>query len=410
VRRGPASKLFSILCIELSTTTTLASAEGCLERSLIVAALTVTIGDFLHHATAEHYGVSPCKTWQIDVSRVRLRRDTVWDSFFQSLVTKSCRELGISVKRFQDLGVQAVLCKVLVQECGGHFAPQCNYDSATGTFATMILQLPSQFSGGALAVSNNGETKTFELSDQSGRQFKRIVFFAGCVHSHADITSGVKVCLVFSLVAVNLQSVKPCFSSSLQTLSMLQSFASSWKTVGQSMGKLGFPLEHQLVPDEYYGKNNSYQYFYYRKKHRLFGALSGHDEDVFQTLADATSVDGNGPLFDVHLVVMELKFGGMQDKVSSRSIQVYDRHGTRVDKYWEMYSHSDGWWINDKDFARLNPNYKDTTAAYWELPRYGMYFKWGDGPHLAFSDDEMEYNGTCEELFYAAGVVIALPK
>jgi hypothetical protein len=79
------------------------------------------------------------------------------------------------------------------------------------------------------------------------------------------------------------------------------------------MGKLGFPLEHQLVPDEYYGKNNSYQYFYYREKHRLFGALSGHDEDVFQTLANATSVDGNGPLtsillsWNLSLVVCKIK-------------------------------------------------------------------------------------------------------
>jgi hypothetical protein len=76
-------------------------------------------------------------------------------------------------------------------------------------FATMILQLPSQFSGGAMTVEqHNGETRTFDLSDQSGPQFKRLVWYADCAHTHCDITSGARVCLVFSLVSANLQSVQ----------------------------------------------------------------------------------------------------------------------------------------------------------------------------------------------------------
>jgi hypothetical protein len=43
-----------------------------------------------------------CKTWQIDARKVTLGGDGVWDTFLQSLVTKTCRELGISDKRYQE--------------------------------------------------------------------------------------------------------------------------------------------------------------------------------------------------------------------------------------------------------------------------------------------------------------------
>jgi hypothetical protein len=357
-----------------------------------------------------------CKTWQIDASKVTLGGDGIWGTFVQSLVHKSCRELGISDARFEDLKVHFKLSKLMVQECGGHFAPQCNFNSEPGMFAIMLLQLPSQFSDGAMTVSHGGDTKTFDLSDQSGNQFKRIVLFADCTHSQSEVTAGAKVYLVFSLMAANLTSVKPSHSSNVKTLSAPQSFASSWKADSQSMEKLGFPLDHKLGKSEEDEEDEDYDPFlhhYYQNKHRLFGTLTGHDDIVFQTLVDAKSCDGVDPLFDVRLVVMELKINDEQDEVYSNTMQVYDCHGTRLSEHFEMYSHSDGWWIDYDTFARLNPHYKKDMHGwdwYLKFPGYNMYYQWGYRPHVIFADAELERGNMYESYYYAPGVVIARPE
>jgi hypothetical protein len=61
------------------------------------------------------------------------------------------------------------------------------------------------------------------------------------------------------------------------------------------------------------------------------------------------------------------------------------------------------------DYARLNPNAKEATRNDIELPRYDVYFRWGDAPHMTFTDAQLEDGNTYERFYYANGVVIALP-
>jgi hypothetical protein len=75
-----------------------------------------------------------------------------------------------------------------------------------------------------------------------------------------------------------------------------------------------------------------------------------------------------------------------------------------------MYSHSDGWWIHSDDFERLHPNYRENIEGYLTLPRYLMYFKWGNEEHLTYTDADLDHPDAYERFYYATGVVIALPE
>jgi 2OG-Fe(II) oxygenase superfamily len=145
------------------------------------------------------------KAWQMDASQVSLGGGDAWDKALQSIIDAACHELGFSKRRIQQLGIQANLYKLLLYETGGHFTPHQDTEKEAGMFGTMVIQLPSRFTGGELSVCHNAETKMFDLADHCEEQFKCIAFYTDCEHQLHPITSGVRICLVFNLVATTLK-------------------------------------------------------------------------------------------------------------------------------------------------------------------------------------------------------------
>jgi 2OG-Fe(II) oxygenase superfamily len=138
---------------------------------------------------------------QIDASQITLGGEE-WDKHLQLVVDKACYEMGFSSERIRNLNVHANLYKLLLYETGGHFTPHRDIEKENGMFGTLVVQLPCRFTGGALTVKHNSESKTFELSDKCEDTMKYIAFYADCEHQLHPITSGVRLCLVFNLVAV----------------------------------------------------------------------------------------------------------------------------------------------------------------------------------------------------------------
>jgi 2OG-Fe(II) oxygenase superfamily len=145
------------------------------------------------------------KAWQMDASKVMLGGGKAWDKALQSIVDTACNDLGFSTQRIQQFGIHAILYKLLLYEAGGHFTPHQDTEKEDGMFGTLVIQLPSLFTGGELSVWHNGETKKFNLADQCEEQFKHIAFYTDCEHQLHPITSGVRICLVFNLVTTTLK-------------------------------------------------------------------------------------------------------------------------------------------------------------------------------------------------------------
>jgi hypothetical protein len=139
------------------------------------------------------------KDWRIDASQVTLGGGDEWDELLKSTVKTACHRLGFSNDRINDLGVHAIFKELLLQETEGHLTRHTTAENEMGSFGTLVIQLPSQFTGDELSVRHAGETKRFDLAYQCAEQYKLIAFYADCEHQLHPITSGICVCLVFNL-------------------------------------------------------------------------------------------------------------------------------------------------------------------------------------------------------------------
>jgi hypothetical protein len=229
--------------------------------------------------------------WQIDATMVTVGGGDAWTLYFKKAVRDHCFHLGISKERFNRLGIQASLYKMLIYEEGGHFLTHRDTEKEVNMFGTLILQLPTSegFTGGDFTVTHQGVTRTFDLSAGSDNQLAMVSFYADCEHELHPITSGKRVCLVYNLVATSAETASiPSHDVNVETENKLRSIATIWKAQdAQNIEKIGYQLEHKY-------------------SHQSIGisTLKRRDEIVFATLQNAKNSSGD-PLFRVSLLLME---------------------------------------------------------------------------------------------------------
>jgi 2OG-Fe(II) oxygenase superfamily len=208
-------------------------------------------------ATKAPYGKGPDtiideqvrRAWQIEPSQVSFG-DSAWPRYLAAVVRHACRELGISDDRFQKAGVHANLYKMLVYETGGHFTPHRDSEKEDGMFGTLIIQLPSPFTGGAISFEHADETKKFDLSQGSDSSFNYVAFYADCKHQIHSVESGVRLTLLYNLVA-SLKQELPSYSIIHETESILRSIAADWKMETGAPEHLGYQLGHKYTPKSF---------------------------------------------------------------------------------------------------------------------------------------------------------------
>jgi hypothetical protein len=169
------------------------------------------------------------------------------------------------------------------------------------------------------------------------------------------------------------------------------------------MNLLGYPLQFKVHP---------FQTFeYYRSKHNLFQNLDDHDAIVFDALKNAKCPNGN-QLFHVELVLLERWIDDDGTGGEAGIIQHYDKDGNKVRYNGDYFAHSNGWWLNEEDYKRLNPDVEvlrngaiDEAYHGKDMPYYGMFYKRGTDPHTTTSE---EFPGLYLPVFFAAGVVVSL--
>ena len=79
-------------------------------------------------------------------------------------------------------------------------------------FGTLVIQLPSDYKGGQLAVHHQGEKKTFDFSDNRYLTYYA-AFYADCQHEISEVTEGYRLCLIYNLVSRAAQAVPPAIPS-----------------------------------------------------------------------------------------------------------------------------------------------------------------------------------------------------
>ncbi|CAL4201705.1 unnamed protein product [Meganyctiphanes norvegica] len=159
--------------------------------------------------------------WQIDA------KDVTLDKAFDKLINEKVDELipilmGESCT--ENIQIISELYKLVYYQKGGHFVKHRDTEKAPGMFATLVIQLPASYKGGALTVRHKGETKVFdfendyvdysdeELDDESdnsdtedgnGDNFFFTAFFADCEHQLSKVTAGHRLVLIYNLICKN---------------------------------------------------------------------------------------------------------------------------------------------------------------------------------------------------------------
>jgi 2OG-Fe(II) oxygenase superfamily len=231
------------------------------------------------------YDESVRKAWQVDASMVTVGDGGIWENTLKEVVCQACLELGITTTGFHATRkVHANLYKLLLYEVGGHFTPHRDTEKEDGMFGTLVIQLPSLFSGGDFTVEHGEESKTFKQSINSGNAIKYIAFYADCVHQIHPVTSGARLRLVYNLVESGGSQISP--SNNLAINSQLEAFVREWKATRNYTDRLGYHLRHKYTPHSF-----------------AIDSLKGRDNLVFQTLQAARTSNGS-PMFHIHLLII----------------------------------------------------------------------------------------------------------
>lgn len=81
---------------------------------------------------------------------------------------------------------------------GGFFKPHVDTPKNADMIGTLVLILPSEYTGGELIVSHNGDSTTYDFSDKNSIHW--VTFFSDCVHEVKPITSGYRASITFNIV------------------------------------------------------------------------------------------------------------------------------------------------------------------------------------------------------------------
>ena len=131
-------------------------------------------------------------TWEIPASRIRFDSPH-WQSVLGRALERIRHDLGVPPgSRFK-----AELHNLLVYAPGQFFAVHQDSEKTDGMLGTLVVTLPSRFTGGEFVVSHQGQTLR---SRSSASRLGMIAFYADCHHEVRPVKQGYRVVLTYNLI------------------------------------------------------------------------------------------------------------------------------------------------------------------------------------------------------------------
>ena len=233
------------------------------------------------------------RTWQIGPDRVRLDGKR-WQATLDRAVALAAEGLGV------DEPVSAELYKLLIYDKGSFFVSHRDTEKEPGMFATLVLALPSQSSGGELVVHHKEREARLDLANDDPSEMAFAAFYADCVHEVLPITAGCRATLIYNLIRKSKGSASGPPSYERETVhakALLEEWGNS-KT-GREDGvpeKVVYPLEHA-----------------YSLAELEFARLKGVDAAVAALLKSAAPQAG----CDLHLALVSIEESGSAEDTGS---------------------------------------------------------------------------------------------
>ncbi len=323
--------------------------------------------------------------WEIDGSQLSFKNKD-WKGFLAKIIGEVKEGLGV-----EEQEVDASLYKLLIYEEGDFFLPHKDSEKEKGMFATLILSLPSEHTGGELMIRFEGKEETIDFSlAASNYKIPYAAFYADCEHEVKPVTSGYRVNLVYNLVQKAGNKIySPQFSEQVADLTgLIKSMESSFEETPKAI-----LLDHQYTPTNFSLKQ-----------------LKHHDWPRAQALLAAAEKAG---YFAKLGLLTHYIMGDLEEDYSSyrrRGRGRYrdypnepaDGEGTMGDDIYELYSKIEHWSENS------GPTLGEMTLDESDIIRT---IELGDGDPIEQEQEGYTGNaGMTIEYWYHYGAVILWPK
>lgn len=131
-------------------------------------------------------------TWEIAKSRISIDQPR-WRETLLPQLDRIRRDLGLP----DDCRLRAEPHNLLVYEPGQFFVTHQDSEKNDDMIGTLVVILPSDFTGGAMVLEHHDEKVIFR---GSGRKLTFIAFYADCHHEVRPIKQGYRVVLTYNLI------------------------------------------------------------------------------------------------------------------------------------------------------------------------------------------------------------------
>jgi predicted 2-oxoglutarate/Fe(II)-dependent dioxygenase YbiX len=174
-----------------------------------------------------------------------------WQTMLNTIVASAIYELGVTTE------VDVELYKLLVYETGGFFVSHRDTEKSDGMFATLIIGLPSVYTGGELRIEHAGQSVLLDFQNSDASELFYAAFYADCVHEVLPVSSGCRLVLVYNL-SRHTKGTLPKPPDYRQEQEQVILFLRDWTkkiAVAQQENslntalKLVYLLEHAYTPD-----------------------------------------------------------------------------------------------------------------------------------------------------------------
>lgn len=131
-----------------------------------------------------------------EISKSHIRTDEEWNQHLSGILKKIQKNLELP----EDGELQADLHNMLIYMPGQFFKGHQDSEKEDGMLATLVVLLPSEFSGGELVIDQHGDQKTFRAPPDANKKLTFIAFYSDCHHEVKMVTDGYRVALTYNLI------------------------------------------------------------------------------------------------------------------------------------------------------------------------------------------------------------------
>ena len=150
-------------------------------------------------------------TWEIPAIRLSID-ERRWARTLVPQLERIRRDLGLPGK----CRLRADLHNLLVYGPGQFFAPHQDSEKADDMIGTLVVSLPSRFTGGAMVLEHQGQKM---LVGGSARHLTLVAFYADCRHEVRPVKQGHRIVLTYNLIAEGDDSAAPLPADRIESLS-----------------------------------------------------------------------------------------------------------------------------------------------------------------------------------------------